>query len=256
MIEAVISMRPIYNVKTVLLLIAVIISLSLIMGCADNKLKLQFGSNDSSSGTGRQAGASWQEPGSSLPAGKFIFLEHIITMKDLIPGKPGNIAFSSTGSGNAYEYDPASKTLAIPYAVTPSYGLKAIYGEQADRYNVVAPGKISNTRTNYLNYVNSLPYTGNNIRILDIESDGTVIIDKNGEQKALKVGEEWEVESSYSDNIIYDNDFVEVTHYTSERIINHGFLDNSCIVKKEVRAIPTLTPIFYSMPDRDWTAIF
>ena len=170
-----------------------------------------------------------QKPGSQtqtitqLSPGKFVFVEHSIRIHgELIEGDyPRKMIDFPT-----YRYDQKTGILRglIGFGVNES--LKAVFGSGLGLSGAAGGGAATG-----LSGVYKLPYEEEGLKIVSIDSDGTVHIEYNNESIVLKIGEEWVKTTSETDVKEFSGQKGKAKLTTTDRIMNYGILDNLNLVK-------------------------
>ena len=173
-----------------------------------------------------------QKPGSQtqtttqLSPGRFVFVEHMIRVHgELIEGDyPRKMIDFPT-----YRFDQKTGILKGIIVFSVNESLKAVFGSGLGLSGAAGGGASTG-----LSGVYRLPYEEEGLRIVSIDSDGTVHIEYKNESIVLKSGEEWVKTTSEIDVKEFRGQKGKARLTTTDRIVNYGILDNSNLVKSQI----------------------
>jgi len=158
-----------------------------------------------------------------LSPGKFVFVEHSIRIHgELIEGDyPRKMIDFPT-----YRYDRKIGILQGRIVFSVNDSLRVVFGSGLGLSGAAGGGASTG-----LSGVYKLPYEEEGLKILSIDSDGTVHIGYRNESIILKIGEEWVRTSSEIDVKEFRGQTGKAELTTTDRIMNYGILDSSNLAR-------------------------
>jgi hypothetical protein len=166
---------------------------------------------------------SVQESQETIDLSSYVFIEHYIsTYGEPIVGKYPFMFIDFP----LYSFSEKTGTLNAKW---PNWeindSLKAVLGDGSGLSGCAGSGMSTSVYGVY-----DLPYERNNLKILEIESDGTVHLSYNSLSIVLKSGEKWSNVKSFIDTKENDGATAKAKLTTTDTIVNYGLLDKSKII--------------------------
>lgn len=171
----------------------------------------------------------------TINSSKYGFIEHHIS----VYGEPveGEYPFLFIDFP-LYSFDEKTSTLdASRLDIEINDFLKAVYGDGNDLSGCAGSGASTT-----LHGVYEIPYEHDNLKILEIEGDGTAHLHYNGLSIVLKSGEKWSNVESTIDTKETDGAIARAKLTTTDTIVNYGILDKSKIVTEPAPTAPPSVP--------------
>ncbi|MCD1293563.1 hypothetical protein CUJ83_00945 [Methanocella sp. CWC-04] len=153
---------------------------------------------------------------------KFIFIDHHVHINgSMVQGEyMGPMIDFPT-----YSYDEETKTLSGLFYFEVNDTLKMIYGDGRSLSGAAGGGAGT-----VLQGVYGLPYEKDAMKIVSMDSSGTVTMEYNNETIILRSGEKWENITSGVRKFDLADNYAIVNLTRTDTIVNHGILEKTKII--------------------------